>query len=102
MQLLKIIFITACTLVILTECKKTAGKVTYNADIKTIIKQNCVSCHGLADSRGEYRNYKTVKASIVIILFDINKGSMPYQKGKLPQQQVDLIQQWQTDGLLEG
>ncbi len=99
--MLKTIIILILALVTISACKKTAGKVTYNADIKSIIKQHCVSCHGIADSRGEYRNYKTVKASIGIILFDINKGSMPYQKGKLPQEQINLIHQWQTDGLLE-
>jgi mono/diheme cytochrome c family protein len=98
---LKTIFAIVCGIITISACKKTTGKVTYNADIKTIIKHNCVSCHGLADSRGEYRNYKTVKASIGIILLDITKGSMPYQKGKLPQEQINLIQQWQTDGLLE-
>jgi len=87
-------------------------KVTYNDDVKSIIDNNCIFCHSNPPVNG---------ASTSLITFNdlvngvnnnnlINRisaqageaGAMPLGGPRLPQVAIDLIVQWQTDGLLES
>lgn len=72
--------------------------VSYAADIKPILAPKCGSCHT------KYKNYTGTKADINLIINRINRaqgsaGFMPKNGNKLPQSQLDLIQQWLDDGL---
>jgi mono/diheme cytochrome c family protein len=84
-----------------TPTPSTGTKVTYNADVKSIIDANCVSCHGASSKDGAYYNYATIKASVGTIISDINSGNMPKGASKLAQTSIDKVKQWQADGLLE-
>jgi uncharacterized membrane protein len=86
------------------------GPVTYNEHVKSIISANCTSCHstgGTASFRplGTYAELKDAVQN-TNLLDRIQRqngetGIMP-QTGRMPQGTIDLIVQWDTDGLLEN
>lgn len=84
--------------------------VTYNANAKSIIDANCVSCHadGGAASFRPLTTYAEVKDAVenAGLLDRIQRqngedGIMP-QTGRMPQNNIDIILQWNADGLLEN
>lgn len=85
------------------------GNVTYNGNAKAIIDANCVSCHS-AGGPASFRpltNYNEVRAAVLntnllsrIQLQNGEVGIMP-QGGRMSQANINLILQWNTDGLLE-
>lgn len=86
------------------------GDVTYNANVKSIIDDNCVSCHsdGNVASFRPLTTYNQVKAAVEnggllqrIQMQDSEPGVMP-QSGRMPQSKIDIILQWNQDGLLEN
>jgi hypothetical protein len=70
-----------------------------------------VACHGTTPSAGAQTSlvtYNQVKTSVLNngLLDRISRvqgasGMMPYQGTRLPQNTIDLIIDWNTDGLLE-
>jgi hypothetical protein len=86
--------------------------VTYNADIKIIIDNNCLNCHIQPPVNGAtiplliYDNVKNaVENSNLISRISSQSGdagAMPIGSPRLPQHLIDLIIQWETDGLLEN
>jgi len=85
--------------------------VTYNNDIKTIIDNNCISCHKSPAINGAsipLLTYENVKSAVQNnnLISKINGngpgGLMPMGGPKLPQSLIDLIEKWETDGLLEN
>jgi len=86
------------------------GPVTYNANVKSIIDNNCVVCHspeGSASFR-PFTTYAEVKAGVEeaglldrIQLQNGEPGVMP-STGRMPQSNIDVILQWNADGLLEN
>ena len=81
-------------------------KITYDANIKNILNNNCTNCHGSPTSNGaptSYTTYTQVKNDINKIISRINNASSPMpQAGLMPQANRDLIQKWKDDGLLEN
>jgi len=79
--------------------------VTYTNDVKTIIDNNCVSCHG--GQNGLFlNNYSQVKAiadSGDLLFWAIQGGgSQPMPTGGLlPQATLDILQSWLDQGALE-
>jgi hypothetical protein len=72
--------------------------VSFADDILPILNASCTSCHST------FSNYNTAKSKINTIIDRINRvqgstGFMPKNGTKLPQNQLDLIQQWLDDGL---
>lgn len=85
--------------------------VTYDANVKSIIDNNCIFCHSNPPVNGapiSLTNYNEVKAAIenngLIGRISTNDlGSvMPAGGPRLPQNLIDLIVQWQQEGLLEN
>jgi hypothetical protein len=104
--------ITALALIaIVTACKKQVGDTTLPApstgakttyvNVKPIIDVTCISCHNVSNKRGEYYDYNTVKNSVAKIISEIASGSMPKGSAKLSTAELNVIKQWQADGLLE-
>ena len=67
----------------------------------------CVACHG-ATTQMPLATYNQVKLSVQNngLLDRISRaqgasGMMPYQGTRMPQTTIDLINDWNTDGLLE-
>ena len=89
----------------------TSNITKYTQNIKPIIDNNCVVCHGKSPSAGAQTplvTYNQVKASILnnglidrVSRMQGASGMMPYQGSRLPQTTIDLLSFWNTDGLLE-
>jgi hypothetical protein len=89
----------------------TSNTTKYIQNIKPIIDNNCVACHGTTPSAGAQTSlvtYNQVKTSVLnnglidrVSRAQDASGMMPYQGTRLPQTTIDLITDWNTDGLLE-
>jgi hypothetical protein len=89
----------------------TNSTTKYTQNIKPIIDNNCVACHGAIPSAGAQTSlvtYNQVKESVLNygLIDRISRsqgasGLMPYQGTRLPQATIDLIADWNIDGLLE-
>ena len=83
--------------------------VTYVDNVKSIIDNNCISCHSDPPKNGApipLASYSNVKDAVLnhnlIGRITGSSGSLMPQGGpKLPQNLIDIIIQWQADGLLE-
>ena len=84
----------------------TTTKITYDANIKSIISNNCNSCHGNPPTNGaptSYTTFSQVSGNVDGILSRINNASSPMPpQGLMPQSTRALIQQWKDEGLLEN
>ena len=85
--------------------------VTYTDDVKNIIDNNCISCHKSPAVNGasiSLLTYTNVKSAIQNnnLISKINGtgpgGLMPLGGPKLPQNLIDLIAKWESDGFLEN
>lgn len=82
-------------------------KVTYEANVKAIIDNNCITCHGtVSPSAGlTLVNYSQVRNSAEngTLIARMNSSSNPMPpNGKLVQSSLDLIDKWKEDGFLEN
>lgn len=94
----------------LQEDSEVTGPVTYEQHIKPIINANCLSCHG-AGGVSSFRplgTYTELKDAVqnTDLLDRIQRqngepGQMP-QTGRMPQDRIDLILQWNSEGLMEN
>lgn len=82
------------------------ANVTYNNTIKSVMTNNCISCHGNPPSGGapnSYTTYTQVKNDVNKIIEFINSASNPMPpSGQMPSSTRSLFQQWKNDGLLEN
>lgn len=85
--------------------------VTYDADIKIIIDNNCLNCHILPPINGAtiplliYNDVKNAVENNNLISKISGNGPgalMPLDRPSLPQNLIDLIILWEADGLLEN
>ena len=83
-------------------------KVTYTANVKSIIDQNCIGCHASGGSLIPLETYSDVKEALLNknLLDRIQRqngmpGQMP-KAGRMSQDKINTILQWNTDGLLEN
>lgn len=81
-------------------------KVTYNADISSIINNNCTQCHGSTPTNNapfSLTTYDEVKGRVDRIIARTNSASSPMPpSGQINMGLRDMIQQWKDDGLLEN
>ena len=86
-------------------------KVTYTSNVKSIIDNNCISCHAATPVNGAPMSlitYQQVKDAVLNrgLLDRISRsngapGLMPNGGPRMPQQTIDIIVKWNSDGLLE-
>ncbi|PVW16481.1 cytochrome c [Marixanthomonas spongiae] len=89
----------------------TAAVVTYK-EVAFVFDNECIACHSNPPQNGApmpLTNYTEVKSAVetrgLIDRISRNEGEdglMPLGGPRLPQQQIDLIIQWNQDGLLEN
>lgn len=87
------------------------GTITYQQNVKSIIDNNCISCHAATPRNGAPMSlvtYDQVKNAIqnrgLLNRISLNNGNsllMPQGGPRLPQATIDIVLQWQQDGLLE-
>lgn len=84
--------------------------VTYNGGVKSIIDNNCISCHTNPPINGApmpLLTYENVKEAVenrglIARISSQDLGFlMPFRGPRLPQNLIDTIIQWEADGLLE-
>lgn len=84
--------------------------VTYIDNVKSIIDTNCISCHsnppinGAPIALATFENVKSAVENnglITRISSDDLGFLMPFGGPKLPQSTIDIIIQWEAEGLLE-
>ncbi|WMI68674.1 hypothetical protein [Mangrovimonas sp. YM274] len=94
----------------LTDDTPITETITYNEHIKPIMDNNCINCHSNPPVNGApmaLTTYETVKESMLNrnlfgrITTDNTALLMPVGGPKLPQNLIDQVEQWETDGLLE-
>lgn len=82
------------------------AKLTYSADIASIINNNCTQCHGSTPSNGapfSLTTYDAVKSRVDRIIARTNSASSPMPPAGLINLSLrEMIQQWKDDGLLEN
>lgn len=89
----------------------TVSVATYKQNVKSIIDNNCISCHATVPLNGAPMSlvtYDQVKNAIQnrglgnrISLNNGNSLLMPQGGPRLPQATIDIVIKWQQDGLLE-
>ncbi|TPG33275.1 cytochrome c [Flavobacterium pectinovorum] len=91
----------------LEETTVIVGKVTYNANVKSIMDENCIGCHNSNSTLIPLETYTEVKDALLntnllerIQMQNGTPGQMP-KAGRMPQDKINAILQWNTDGLLE-
>lgn len=85
--------------------------VTYSQNVKSIIDNNCTMCHAATPVNGAPMSlvtYEDVKDAVQnrglltrISLPEGTPGMMPNGGARLPQHVIDLIVQWEAEGLNE-
>ncbi|MBC7641393.1 MAG: hypothetical protein H7174_03505 [Flavobacterium sp.] len=78
---------------------------TYNGNVKPIMTNNCINCHANGNQYPNLDTFVEVKEATkngqVICRINGNCGDVMPQSGKMPQQTIDLIELWKTQGYLE-
>ena len=83
--------------------------VTYEGDVKSIIDNNCISCHSDPPENGatislvtfEQVEHAVENHNLIGRITGSSGPLMPQGGPKLPQNLIDIIIQWEADGLLE-
>ena len=105
------------TTIVFTNChsskkitaSKTPPKITYQADIQTLVLNNCAPCH-FPDKNGNKKplnSYTAVKDNIDEVLHRIqlnptDKGFMPFKHPKLNDSTLTVFKQWHDNGMPEN
>ncbi len=81
---------------------------TYTANVKSIIDNNCISCHSNPPQNGapmSLTTYENVKMAVEsrglierISLPESDPDHMPLGGPRLPQNLIDIIIQWEAEG----
>lgn len=81
-------------------------QVTYSQNIKSIIDNNCIVCHGTTPTNGapmSLTTYENVKDAVLnrglidrISRDEGTSGAMPLGGPKLPTNSINLVIQWQN------
>ena len=78
---------------------------TYDANVKPIMTNNCVSCHANGNQYPNLETFAEVKEATkngnVICRINGNCGDVMPQSGKMSQQTIDLIELWKFQSYLE-
>lgn len=77
--------------------------VTYTANIRPIMTNNCVACHSNPPTNGApfpLTTFSEVSGRASGVFNRTNNGTMP-PAGKLPQANIDLISDWISGGTPE-
>ena len=88
----------------LVACKKTqkvtcdGSAPTYTSYVKTVVDNNCVSCHG---GYSTYTGLSSITSSGQFEQFVLVKQSMP-QSGSLTQDELNKLQCWVDNGFPEN
>ena len=93
----------------LIDSQPISEQVSYANDVKSIMDNNCTSCHGATPISGtnlSLNTYDKVRDAVLnrglinrISLEEGNSLLMPQGGSKLPASVINIINKWQQDGL---
>lgn len=112
---MKNLFLSIFLIVLFTSCSNNSADdlvapinqiVTYNTSVKAIIDNNCIGCHNATTPAAglALTNYSQVREAVLNanLIVRINSSSNPMPpSGKMPEPTIDLVEAWNSDGLLE-
>jgi hypothetical protein len=113
MKAIKIISFLFVGICIIFSCDSTtydeiAGEAvaipTYNNNVKSIISNNCLSCHSEAGDQyptmETYAQLKeaTEKGDVICRIDDQSCGAVMPQSGRMPQTNINTIKNWAANG----
>ena len=83
------------------------GPITYNATVKKIFDNNCISCHGgiMPEAGLSLETYAGVRAAVEsdLVLTRMTSAQNPMPPtGLLPGTTVDIIEEWIAEGYPEN
>lgn len=98
--------ITSCESNTYQEIAGVVDNPTYNANVKAIMTDKCVSCHNPDYGQEPFlRTYDEVKSACdnddLLCRIDATCGSIMPTTGKMPQARIDIIQNWAAQGFIE-
>lgn len=101
------IAMTSCSEETIEEVEITAETITYNGNVRTIISNNCLPCHGgTTPSAGlNLETYNSVRNATENgnVLARINSASNPMPVGgQMAPSLIATIERWATDGYIEN
>lgn len=76
--------------------------ISYQNDVRPIIQNNCLNCHGNFGAPNSLTTYENVKASVLNNLIDRisrvegTSGAMPLGGPRLSQNDINIIIEWQN------
>jgi len=76
----------------------------YNSEIKTLIDNNCMPCHGVNGSQDDYSTYQKIKATLDNGEFErevLTKRTMP-DNGSFSDSELSKIKCWIEGGYQEN
>lgn len=83
------------------------GTVTYTTNVKSIIDNNCISCHGASNPSAGFNisTYTNAKNNINAIInrADLQTGQpgiMP-PSGRMSSSKIQILKDWQTQGFIQ-
>ena len=92
-----------------TTTTSTAGKMTYTANVQSIVMMHCAPCHIPAQggNKKALDTYAGVRDNIDDIIHRIEmdsteRGFMPFRHPKLSDSTIAMFKQWKTDGFPEN
>ncbi|MFA5297066.1 MAG: hypothetical protein WC389_02520 [Lutibacter sp.] len=81
--------------------------VTYTANVKTVIDNNCLGCHGAVNPTAGFdiSTYDKAKNNINSIISRVDlqtgqSGVMP-TSGRMSESNIQILKNWKTQGLLQ-
>ena len=85
--------------------EKFVANPTYTTNVKPIIQNNCLSCHG-ANTNAQYppmESYADARdaaenGQMICRIDDQSCGPVMPQTGKMPQVTIDIIKRWKQQG----
>ncbi len=108
-----ILFLFGCTAVSeedLVDATPIPETITFNENVKPIIDNNCIFCHSNPPQNGAPMplvSYENVKEAVQNrnlvgrISSEDPAFMMPFGGPRLPQNLIDIVIQWNEDGLIE-
>jgi hypothetical protein len=95
-------FIVSCESNTYEEVSGIVATPTYTKNVGPIINSNCVNCHNNGNQYPDLTTYAEVKDAClngsVLCRIDASCGNIMPQAGKMPQNTIDLIKRWATQG----
>jgi len=96
-------FVVSCESHTYEEISGEIANPTYTANVKSIIQNNCLSCHSTAGAEfPTMETYDQVKDATqngnVICRINGACGDVMPQTGKMPQSNINVIQNWANNG----